>query len=186
MLALVLKSKEISFRKGFSMVRVDGTSVTTALSSRYRAKGSDMDMILIWSSLLDTLAMWISVCCRLGTSDIMTVLASRTVAFTGGSVGFGVSLAETFCTGKENEIWHRHQWAWYRVNIYGYFLFMRSVNQRSRTRRRRGRRELKKLHEPDGNHSMKECLFLKQGFRLQLRQATKMFLRGWTQVYKMY
>ena len=31
----------------------------------------------------------------------MTVLAWRTVAFTGGSVGFGVSLAEIFCTGKE-------------------------------------------------------------------------------------
>lgn len=88
------------------MVWVDGISVINVLFLRYRVKGSDMDMFLIWLSLFDILVMWIFVFCWLGVSDIMIVLVLCIVVFIGGLVGFGVSFVEIFCIGKENEFWY--------------------------------------------------------------------------------
>lgn len=61
-------------------------------------------MPLIWFSLFDAFSMWFSICCRIGGSEAITAVASRTVTLTGGSSGFGVSLVVIFCTKIEREL----------------------------------------------------------------------------------
>lgn len=59
---------------------------------------------LIWFSLFDAFSIWFSICCRIGGSEVITAVASRTVTLTGGSSGFGVSLVVIFCTRIKREL----------------------------------------------------------------------------------